>query len=149
MDDKEQIKEKKADNSSSFPLSEKVKKQKKKKKKKKNNNEKREKEIIEAKSNIEDIFSNKKVKENNNKKVKEDNNKKVKEDNNKKIKEDNKLINKNEANKKNNNKISNNKKKIESERLRTPDGLPIYSMDELNMGELFLNIYLCVHVYIK
>ncbi|EUR70134.1 hypothetical protein PFAG_03291 [Plasmodium falciparum Santa Lucia] len=127
MDDKEQIKEKKADNSSSFPLSEKVKKQKKKKKKKKNNNEKREKEIIEAKSNIEDIFSNKKVKENNNKKVKEDNNKK--------IKEDNKLINKNEANKKNNNKISNNKKKIESERLRTPDGLPIYSMDELNMGK--------------
>ncbi|CAD2091531.1 conserved protein, unknown function [Plasmodium vinckei lentum] len=88
----------------------------------KKKNEKIQKEISEAKSNIDDIFNNIKAK-----------------DKNVKINETGK-IKKNNSEKKGSypNKIKKKKEtdgsKKNTNRLHTPDGLPIYTMEELNMG---------------
>ncbi|SCN12712.1 conserved protein, unknown function [Plasmodium malariae] len=102
--------------------------------KKKKIHEKSKKDMVEAKSNIESIFStviNVKDKENSCKKVKEDGEIKKKNNNN------NSLEGKKHVTriKKNNEKSKEVLKQKAIERLRTPDGLPIYSMEELKMAE--------------
>ncbi|CRG96240.1 conserved protein, unknown function [Plasmodium gallinaceum] len=101
-------------------LLKKDKSEKRKKIKKKKRNKKRIEEMLEVKSNIDDIFSNIKIK-----------NKSNKVDETEKVKKDSKSIIKNKK-KKDKNQVS--RKKV-GERLYTPDGLPIYSMEELKMGK--------------
>ncbi|CDU18081.1 hypothetical protein YYC_04606 [Plasmodium yoelii 17X] len=109
------------DDNHSKPLTECEGGKKKKKNKIKKKNEKIQKEISEAKSNIDDIFNNIKVK-----------------DKNVKINETGKIKKNNSEKKGTSSKIKKKKETYESKknsnRLHTPDGLPIYSMEELNMG---------------
>ncbi|VWU49359.1 conserved protein, unknown function [Hepatocystis sp. ex Piliocolobus tephrosceles] len=95
-------------------------KNKKKKKKKKKNDEKKKKEMNEVKLNIDNIFSNIKVK---------DKDTKLSEEIEKNKLEENTFTNNNKKDQKN--KKSNNKE----QRMRTSDGLPIYTFKELKMGK--------------
>ncbi|CRH00060.1 conserved protein, unknown function [Plasmodium relictum] len=99
-------------------LLKKSKSEKRRKIKKKKKDEKIKKEMLEVKTSIDDIFSKIKTKS-------------TKDDETKKVKKDQESVTKNKK-KKDKNNVS--KQKV-NERLCTPDGLPIYSMEELKIGK--------------